>query len=155
MRRHSSHDDPQQPVRLGQIDAYAAVHFGPDADLDGIADPCDCAPADPGSYDAPGEAGPLDVLDAATVLWGSMSHAAGPGTVYDLVRGAVSDLRSSGSIATAACVAAGTAATSFTETLTPAAGDGYYYVVRARNACGSGGWGQTSAGAPRSHADCP
>jgi hypothetical protein len=139
----------------GLVDVYAAVHFGPDGDADGIADACDCAPADSGAYDAPGEVPRLEVTDAATILWDSLSHEAGDGTVYDLARGTLLDLHASGAIGGAACLPAGTTATTFSETLSPAPGDGFYYVVRGRNACGAGGWGADSAGTPRAHADCP
>ena len=146
---------PNNMFGWGQVDAYAAVHFGPDADADGIADPCDCAPADSGAYDAPREVAHLDVMNAATVSWDSLSREAGAGTVYDLVRGTLQDLLAAGGIAGAACVAAEYSATAFSETLSPAPGEGFYYVVRGRNACGTGTWGAASTGEPRTHPGCP
>lgn len=146
---------PNNMFGWGQVDAYAAVHFGPDADGDGIADACDCAPADSGAYDAPREIAHLEVADAATVLWDSASREAGAGTVYDLVRGTLQELMAAGSIAGAGCVASATSATTFSEALTPAPDEGFYYVVRGRNACGTGTWGDSSPGTPRTHADCP
>jgi len=38
----------------------------------------------------------------------------------------------------------------------PAADDGYYYLVRAQSGCGSGSYGTSSLGAPRTPvAGCP
>jgi serine protease AprX len=140
----------------GLLDAYGSLHTLPDTDGDGIADACDCATADAGAYDAPAEVEGLAFGgDKAAFSWESLARADGDGTAYDHLRGDLSDLRGGGSIAAAACLSPASTATSLTDTATPAAGVGFYYLVQARNACGSGGWGDASDGTPRSHVACP
>ena len=140
---------------FGLVDAYGAIHFGPDTDADGIADACDCRPADGGVYDTPAEVSGVGFDAAKTTLsWSSQAHQAGNGTTYDVVRGDLQTLRAVGTIADAACLGAPATASSAPDPATPAPDAGFYYVVRARNACGDGGWGASSSGA-RSHASCP
>jgi serine protease AprX len=135
----------------GLVDAYAAIHLGPDADADGIADVCDCAASASGSFDAPGEAAGLGfAADKTTLSWESWSFAAGSGTLYDVVRGDLANLRADGTIAAAACLGAPSLQASVADEVTPASGEGFYYVVQARNACGAG-----SFGALRTHTACP
>ncbi len=149
-------DRPNNLFGWGLVDAYGAIHLGPDGDSDGVADPCDCAPTDGGAYDPPGEAGGLGFgADRDTISWTSQAREAGPGTIYDLLRGDLDDLRSTGSIGAASCLAGGLSATSFADGTAPGADRGFYYLVQGRNACGSGGWGDSSGGAPRSHPPCP
>jgi hypothetical protein len=140
----------------GLIDAYDAIHFGPDGDADGIADACDCAAADGGAYDAPPEAEGLAFKpDKTTLTWDSLSREAGTGTLYDAIRGDLGDLRASGVIASASCLGSASTATSRSDVLTPPVDGGFYYVVQARNTCGFGGFGADSGGAPRAHVSCP
>jgi hypothetical protein len=147
---------PNNMFGSGLIDAFGAVHLGPDADADGIANACDCASADGGTYDPPGEAAALGFdADKSTFTWASLAREAGNGTLYDAVRGDLGTLRASGSIAASTCFGTATTATTRSDPQSPAAGDGYYYLVSARNACGIGGWGTTSAGVSRVHAVCP
>jgi hypothetical protein len=54
-----------------------------------------------------------------------------------------------------ACLATGLVAGSLTDTERPAPGGSFFYLVRARNACGSGTWGTASSGAPRLVTGCP
>jgi subtilisin family serine protease len=149
-------DRPNNSWGYGLIDAYDAIHFGPDGDTDGIADACDCAPADGGTYDVPPEAGGLGfAADKTTLTWASLSREAGNGTVYDVIEGDLDTLRSSGIIAAAFCVDSASTATSISDTPAPVEGTGVYYLVQARNSCGLGGFGAASNGAVRSHATCP
>jgi hypothetical protein len=139
----------------GLIDAYDAIHL-PDGDLDGIGNLCDCAPADPGVYDSPGEAKELRFAgDKATLSWGSLSHPAGAGTLYDVISGSLADLRSSGSVAAASCLGLSSTTPERFDVTVPAAGTGLYYLVQARNTCGSGGFGTASNLTPRLHDSCP
>ena len=135
----------------GLVDAYGAIHFGPDADADGIADACDCLPSDGGVYDVAAEVAGV-AFDAAktTLSWSSQARQAGNGTAYDVVRGDLQTLRATGTIADAACHGTVGTSTSIADAATPAPDAGFYYVVRARNGCGDGGWG-----AARSHGTCP
>lgn len=134
----------------GQIDVYAAVHYGPDGDADGIADACDCAATNGGAYDAPGEVPGLRFDSRTAIAWDSLARETGNGTVYDLVRGDLADLRASGTIGASSCQGSATTATSRTDATSPAPDAGFYYLVQARNACGTGGWG-----AARSRTNCP
>jgi subtilisin family serine protease len=172
-------DRPNNLSGYGLIDAYDAIHLGPDGDADGIADACDscpaainptqidgdgdgagdvcdCSPADPGAFASPPEAGALAFrADKITLEWASLSGKAGTGTVYDVVRGDIADLRGSGAISSAACVGSVSTETAREDPVVPLPGTGTYYLVQGRNACGAGGWGATSGGSPRSHAACP
>ncbi len=147
---------PNDLFGWGLVSAPAAIHLGPDGDADGVADACDCAAADGGAYDLPEEVRALRFdADETTILWDSLATKAGPGTVYDLVRGTLADLIDLGSIATAGCRVGGTSVTSFADADAPSPGAGFYYLVQARNACGVGGWGSDSSGAARTHELCP
>jgi hypothetical protein len=109
-----------------------------------------------GAYDVPGEASGLAfAADKTTLSWASLARADGNGTVYDVVRGDLGALRSGGSIAAAPCLGASTTSTTRSDPQTPDPGPGVYYLLQARNACGAGGWGTASSGAPRTHGSCP
>jgi aldose sugar dehydrogenase len=119
----------------------------PDADGDGAADACDCAPSDAGSYTAPVEIPRLRVSNAAptTLNWDAQSAAAGPGTAYTMVSGDLGALRPDGGLASACTLSRGVAGTSLTEARPdPPAGSGVYYLVRAENTCGNGTFGEPS-----------
>ena len=134
----------------GLLDVYAAIH-SPDADADGIADACDCAASAPAAFDKPGEVtGVAFAADKTTLSWESWAPAAGNGTVYDVVRGDLANLRATGTIAGAGCLGTPGASASVTDVVTPAVGAGFYYAVQARNVCASGGFGAAGA-----HASCP
>jgi hypothetical protein len=93
--------------------------------------------------------------DKATLTWASLAAAAGSGTLYDPIRGDLATLRATGSVFSASCFSSGSADPFAADSETPAPDGGFYYLVSARNACGGGGYGVTSAGAPRSHPSCP
>jgi len=82
---------------------------------------------------------------AARVSWSALAGA----DSYDLVRGGLVLLRSSGgnfTTSTGACLANDAAATSYDDAATPPAADGYWYLVRG-SSCG--GPGTYDSGAPR------
>ena len=119
----------------------------PDADGDGAADACDCAPSDAGSYTAPVEVPRLRLVVTAptTLNWDAQSATAGPGTLYTMVTGDLGSLRPDGGFASACTLSRGVAGTSLSETRPdPPAGSGFYYLVRAENTCGSGTFGEPS-----------
>jgi hypothetical protein len=139
----------------GKIDALAAVNFGPDTDTDGIADACDCAPGDGGSFEAPPEVAGDRFGDASTYQWNSLATISGTGTTYDIVRGLVSQLRATGGFADAVCISNDQSATSYSDSDSPPLDDPFYYLVRAQNTCGTGGWGRGLGGAERTITTCP
>ena len=78
------------------------------------------------------------------VAWDSQDALAGIGTGYDLVRGSLLALRTSGFPAGAVCAANGLPDTPYTEAAgsCPALlGDGCWYLIRSRNTCGTGTFG--------------
>jgi len=79
--------------------------------------------------------------------------AGGAGTIYDLMRGLISQLPTGGKPAET-CLAPDSGSTQFVETETPALGAGFYYLVRARTSAASGlrhDLGRSAA----QHAVCP
>jgi len=139
----------------GKIDALAAVNYGPDNDIDGIADGCDCAPGDSGTFEAPTEVANDRFIDPSTYQWTSQAATAGVGVNFDVVRGLVSDLILQGGFAGATCLADNQLANSYIDIDLPPLGDSFYYLVRAQNPCGTAGWGAGLGGAPRSVTSCP
>jgi len=118
-----------------------------DGDGDGIPDLSDCAPADPQAFALPQEVQGV-VVDRAVgteLFWGTQQGTAGAGTVYDIVRGVLSVLRAEAGYAGASCLAASETETPLLDPETdPPSRDGRYYLVRARNACGAGTYGDAS-----------
>ena len=53
------------------------------------------------------------------------------------------------------CLAGGTAGTFVTDNSVPSSGTGRYYLVRAFNVCGTGGYGTRSSGIERTSSACP
>jgi len=85
--------------------------------------------------------------DKQTLLWDSAAPS-GPGTVHDVVRGLVPQLPV-GSGAGETCLATGTAAATLLDAVNPISGQGFWYDVRGRNACGIGTYGfKTQKGTP-------
>jgi len=135
---------------------YDLSQLGPaDADGDGADNLHDCDPNDPGVFAAPGEVtGLAFASDRVTLSWASAAPAAGTATTHQVLRGSVSGLPVSGG-ATESCLSPGTAAASFVDAAMPPPGAGFWYLVRAVNACGQGGYGTTSGGQSRTSATCP
>lgn len=126
-----------------------------DSDGDGLADLRDCAPADLGARAFPLEVERLDLLaDTTTLSWTTLAPVAGSGTVYDVVRGDVEAL-GGGPGEAETCLAAGVATTTTVDASRPALGSARWYLVRGRNACGTGGYGTASDGASRAVTACP
>jgi subtilisin family serine protease len=149
-------DRPNNFWGYGLIDAYDAIHFGPDADADGIADACDCAPGDGGAYDTPPlVSGLAFAADKATLTWTPLSREAGNGTVYDAIEGDLGALRATGSVASASCLGGVGTETLRVDAADPLDDSGVFYLVQARNGCGASGFGATSEGTVRAHAICP
>jgi hypothetical protein len=94
--------------------------------------------------------------DKQTLHWDSAGPS-GPGTVHDVVRGNVPELPV-GSGAGETCLAT-TAGDALLDDVIPALGQGFWYDVRGRNACGIGTYGfETWKGTPvaeRATVICP
>jgi len=123
----------------------------PDDDNDGLADLDDCAPFDAAS----GAVGLVNALTvdrsagAARLTWPAAARA----ETYDVQRGTFTELRAS---SYGACLASAIAATALDDLDQPAADDGFFYLVRGRDAgCGGpGSLGTDGSGVPRPPA-CP
>ena len=118
--------------------------LGGDRDSDGVLDGDDCAPDDGGAVAAPEPLGPLLVSEdgGARLSWADQSAATGPSLRHDVVGGTMAALWSEG-LASAECVALEVQGGEHLDSRDPA-GDGFWYLVRARNACGAaaGDWGR-------------
>ena len=97
---------------------------------------------------------PLEVLDVtvaklpsgeAELSWASLDPVVGTETVYDVVSGTIDTLRQDQGYATSACRMQSITNTPFVDTgADPLAGQGYYYLIRGRDSCGSGTFGDSS-----------
>jgi photosystem II stability/assembly factor-like uncharacterized protein len=134
---------------------YDLNQLGPaDADGDGRDNLADCRPDDPTLFAAPGEISGLALgSDRITLSWGSAAPTSGSATEHQVLRGLIAELPVGG--ASDACIVAGTIASSATDPVVPPTGAGFWYLVRARNACGTGTWGSTSGGSPHIGTACP
>ena len=129
----------------------------PDIDGDGRDNALDCAPTDPTAADPPGaEATSLLVTGgaAADLAWTAPSGS-NPAWTSDIVRGAVLQMRADGGMGAATCLATAHPSPPYTDAALPPPGDGWYYHVRGRNACGAGPLGSGSNGVPRPSPVCP
>lgn len=125
-----------------------------DTDGDGVDDLNDCAFADPETWGRANSVTNLRVTsvnaDDVGVSWADQSATAGPATVYDVVSGSLSALRAEAGFNAAACLeGAGFANLVIDGSGAPPPGEGAYYLVRAVNSCGTGGFGQTGPLDPR------
>jgi len=120
-------------------------------DYDRAGDLCDCGPQDYDVFWAPGEVGGL-VLGADLVKdqlgWSTQEYESGQATVYTVARGLLSELPV-GSGASEICRASALSGTRLVDSSIPPLADGYWYVLRASNACGVGTYGFTTAGDER------
>jgi hypothetical protein len=131
----------------------------PDDDNDLVADAADCRPMDPTLWAAPGDLPiTLDLTDEETVEWSSLAGLAGPATVYDLASGALSDAQGrppAERFDDAVCLLDDTATLAHVDAEVPTVGDGFYYLVRGENACGTGTFGLDSSVQDRLVSACP
>jgi len=118
-------------------------------DLDGDLVPaaCDCDDTSAGAWADPTELRQLRVSRGSEVRlgWDPQGGIAGTGTTYSVVSGSLEQLRSSAGFAEACLSGTGLAMPSTTDARPgPPAGDAYYYLVRAENACAAGTYGDAS-----------
>ena len=120
------------------------IRLGADLDEDVRLNGDDCAPADGGAWAPAAEATNLVVGGGAPthLSWDSQASAIGPGVVYQAVGGDLDALHASGLAAATGCLSGDLTANGYDDTRPdPAAGEGYFYLVRAMNSCASGGFG--------------
>ena len=143
----------------------------PDDDNDGILDTADCErlssnncqDQNPCTTDScgpglvcqnvpgplPGEVSGFAASSATSFAWNDL----GPGTTYDVLRGAIGEFPvGSGGSET---YHQSTAAPMTSDATPPPAGSGVYYLVRGENVCGNGSYGAATGGAPRLSGACP
>lgn len=127
---------PNNIAGFGIVDNQAAAAL-PEGDGDAVADACDCAPADAGTFAAPRRVTGLRFTTHEQLEWDDQSATSGNGIAYDTIRGLVSDLRADGDISRAECLAAGLGGNSQSDGARPEMGAAFYYLLRARNSCGT------------------
>ncbi len=126
-----------------------------DGDGDGAGDACDCAPSDPTAFAVPTEVRNLRLLpDRTTLVWDSSAPEAGPGTVHDVMRGDLAAVSALGSDGSEVCLQFGLVGSTAEDPESPPPGAGFYYLVRGRNACGPGSYGQATGGSEREAGAC-
>lgn len=135
-----------------------------DFDRDQTSSSTDCNDEDPGVFADPALVTDVDVDGTAggiEVSWASQATGAGAATVYDVVTGRVSELRSEGGYLSASCLMDDAGEPPYVDTRgDPPPGDADYYLLRAQNSCATASYGDSSvAPDPRDDLDasspCP
>ena len=99
-----------------------------------------------GEPDRPGEVQGIQMIKSPTT---TISWSVEPlSTQYDVAGGSLASLTAAG-VSAAACLSEGPAVSYTDPRPNPAAYEGYYYMVRGQNACGSGPYGFATGGAWR------
>lgn len=154
---HSAVWTGSRMIVWGGIDLMSGGRYDPglDADCDGRVDAEDCAVLDPGAFDVPAEVtGLMFEADRATLIWDPAAPGSGAATIHDVLRGALDELPVGGG-ASETCLVSGIAGATLNDGTLPGEGEGFFYLVRARNSCGTGSYGFQSDGAARLSAACP
>lgn len=111
----------------------------------------DCDLNDPAVFAAPPDVvnvrASFDSITSGVVLeWESLDPVTGAGSSYDVVSGSLLALRQTGGFGDATCAAAAVPGVRIPDpTALPPPGDVSYYLVRGRNGCGIGTYGEPSA----------
>jgi hypothetical protein len=135
---------------------------GVDEDGDGVSvDAGDCDDSDPGVFAIPS---PIEIISVEPIMggyrvtWIDQVPMAGPATVYDAFSGLVSLLGAGGDFSTGSCLVPALSVAWY-DALgpDPPPGDAQYLMFRAKNSCGTGGYGTAGrdAGASQSQGPCP
>jgi hypothetical protein len=151
-------DGDMDVISASQNNAQVVWHVNEanyaDLDLDGMRDDLDCAPANGTAFTVPREVSGVRLRSSTLLDWNSSSVGSGTGARYDVVQGVLPHL-STGSGSSEVCLANDLTQRTLTDGMVPPSGTGFYYVVRAANACGTGTFGAGSSGAPRDAGGCP
>jgi hypothetical protein len=123
---------------------------GVDGDGDGVANGADCVPGNASVWTAPSPVTNLALSRGATGFQWSQPTSGG-GAVYDLLRSDVA-----ADFWNATCVASGISQTAVPAAwdVNPPPGEIFFYLVRARGACGTAPMGTGYNGAPRQGTAC-
>jgi hypothetical protein len=144
-------------VSASQWDAKVVWHVNEsdyaDADHDGMRDELDCAASDGTAFVVPHEVRGARFLSPTLLAWNSAVAGSGSGASYDVVRGTLSRLPPGSSPET--CLENDASASTLTDGASADPGTGFYYLVRASNACGVGSFGAGSSGVPHDTGACP
>jgi len=124
-----------------------------DTDFDTAGDGCDCAPQNSGVLTA-GESHGLRFMDKTTATWCSVEFTAGVDTIFDVVQGLIDELPV-GTGSSEICLVSDTTETGFADSTPLDPGQGFWYLVRGKNACGDGDFGPDGYGRTRTSAACP
>jgi energy-converting hydrogenase Eha subunit E len=154
----------------GRYCACSEAVYYQDGDGDGYGDPVvtvlscrqpagfvvtgtDCNDAAAGVWGIPTEVQDLHFSDQATLTWAPPADPGAASIVYDAIRSEEAADFVIGSV----CVSTDGPDASVADPEVPLVGRGFYYLVRAQNACpgGEGSLGANSSGTPRSARSCP
>jgi hypothetical protein len=132
---------------------------GTDGDGDDVGCALDCDDSDGGVFAAPSDVRDLTFTGPTELRWVSSAALTGSSTTYDLVRGATPELPV-GAGTSETCVAGGWTSPDdgfirYEDPFEPAPGQAVFYVLRASNPSGVGGYGFASDGTPRVTGACP
>ncbi len=122
----------------------SGVRLGGDRDGDLVLNGDDCADGDPLIATAPDRVSGVAASGAAPTLgWTAQGGgSAGSDIVYDALGGSVAAAAQQGLLAATSCLAGGLRDTTFTDpSADPPVGEVRYYLIGARNVCGTGGYG--------------
>lgn len=119
-----------------------------------VADATDCDDGDASVWGTPSEVPGVVFLDHETLAWNAPGDPGAAAFTFDILRSPTA-----GDFTGAAtCEASGTPAISLVDASTPVTGQAFFYLVRALDACPSGGvgtLGSDSSGLPRTGRACP
>jgi hypothetical protein len=130
-----------------------------DFDVDTIPDgPCgpDCDPSSDQVWAAPPTITGVRWVDGAIMEWDDVLALTGPDTVYQVIRGRVSELPV-GAGPNESCMGTSLPQNWLRERSNPPEGEAFFYLIRARNSCTGHaiGYGEDSSGADRATNLCP
>lgn len=142
-------------------DAADPARTPSDRDGDGVSNDADCAPEDAGSFRFPAEVAALRLRHDRSTLttsltWEAQAPRSGPATTSDVASGTLGELRSDRGFARATCLSTGDGDDSWVDARgNPSPRQGFWYLVRARNACGAGTYGSGKGTGARTLTVCP